>query len=195
MSPKSRQLLIYSLSLLPLFRDDGKLGEKYHRSNSMPSMDIISEVEETELRNAVENSRRELSSRFDFRGKEAEIDYKDFIVTLKAEDDFQCRQLVDILRIQLSKRDVDPSAMEVEDKAIHSGKTFSLKVSFKQGIDSLIAKKLVKQIKDSKIKVQAAIQGDTVRITGKKRDDLQAVMRLAKESDLGQPFQFDNFRD
>jgi uncharacterized protein YajQ (UPF0234 family) len=117
------------------------------------------------------------------------------VVTLKSEDDFICKQLVDILRIQLSKRNVDPSSMEVDDKAVHSGKTFSLKVNFKQGIDSLIAKKLVKAIKDSKLKVQAAIQGDSVRITGKKRDDLQAVMRLAKESDLGQPFQFNNFRD
>jgi cyclic-di-GMP-binding protein len=171
------------------------LNKNIEGARAMPSMDIVSEVNAEELRNAVENSRRELSSRFDFRGKEAEIEHKEFIVTLKAEDDFQCRQLVDILRIQLSKRDVDPSSMEVDDKAIHSGKTFSLKVTFKQGIESLVAKKLVKQIKDSKLKVQAAIQGDSVRVTGKKRDDLQAVMRLAKESDLGQPFQFNNFRD
>ncbi|KVX02831.1 YajQ family cyclic di-GMP-binding protein [Shewanella frigidimarina] len=161
----------------------------------MPSMDIVSEVDEEELRNAVENSRREVAGRFDLRGKEIEIDLKDNVVTLKSEDDFICKQLVDILRIQLSKRNVDPSSMEVDDKAVHSGKTFSLKVNFKQGIDSLVAKKLVKAIKDSKLKVQAAIQGDSVRITGKKRDDLQAVMRLAKESELGQPFQFDNFRD
>ncbi|GIU50753.1 MULTISPECIES: YajQ family cyclic di-GMP-binding protein [Shewanella] len=161
----------------------------------MPSMDIVSEVDEVELRNAVENSRRELAGRFDFRGKEAEIEHKDHTVTLKAEDDFQCRQLVDILRIQLSKRNVEPSAMDVDEKSVHSGKTFSLKVNFKQGIDTLIAKKLVKQIKDSKLKVQSSIQGDSVRVTGKKRDDLQAVMRLAKESELGQPFQFNNFRD
>ncbi|GGP86861.1 YajQ family cyclic di-GMP-binding protein [Shewanella ulleungensis] len=161
----------------------------------MPSMDVISEIDEEELRNAVENSRREVSSRFDLRGKEIEIDLKDNVVTLKAEDDFICKQLVDILRMQLSKRNVDPSAMEVDDKAIHSGKTFSLKVNFKQGIDTLVAKKLVKAIKDSKLKVQSAIQGEKVRVTGKKRDDLQAVMRLAKESELGQPFQFDNFKD
>ncbi|AZG74421.1 YajQ family cyclic di-GMP-binding protein [Shewanella livingstonensis] len=161
----------------------------------MPSMDIVSEVDEEELRNAVENSRREVAGRFDLRGKEIEIDLKDNVVTLKSEDDFICKQLVDILRIQLSKRNVDPSSMEVDDKAIHSGKTFSLKVNFKQGIESLTAKKLVKAIKDSKLKVQAAIQGDKVRITGKKRDDLQAVMRLAKESELDQPFQFDNFKD
>ncbi len=85
--------------------------------------------------------------------------------------------------------------MEVDEKAIHSGKTFSLKVKFKEGIETLIAKKLVKLIKDSKLKVQASIQGEKVRVTGKKRDDLQAVMALARESELGQPFQFDNFKD
>lgn len=161
----------------------------------MPSMDIVSEVNEVELRNAVDNTKRELATRFDFRGKEANVEYKDHVVTLTAEDDFQCQQLVDILRMQLSKRSVDPSSMEVDDKAIHSGKTFSLKVKFKEGIETLVAKKLVKQIKDSKLKVQASIQGEKVRVTGKKRDDLQAVMALARESELGQPFQFDNFKD
>ncbi|GGI83360.1 UPF0234 protein [Shewanella hanedai] len=161
----------------------------------MPSMDIVSEVDEVELRNAVDNSVRELKTRFDFRGKEASIEYKDHIVTLSAEDDFQCQQLVDILRMQLSKRNVDPSAMDVDDKSVHSGKTFSLKVRFKEGIEVLTAKKLVKMIKDSKLKVQSSIQGDSVRITGKKRDDLQAVMALARESGLDQPFQFNNFRD
>ncbi|MGL4613637.1 YajQ family cyclic di-GMP-binding protein [Shewanella sp.] len=161
----------------------------------MPSMDIVSEVNEVELRNAVDNTKRELATRFDFRGKEASVEYKDHVVTLTAEDDFQCKQLVDILRMQLSKRNVDPSSMDVDEKAIHSGKTFSLKVKFKEGIDTLVAKKLVKLIKDSKLKVQAAIQGEKVRVTGKKRDDLQAVMALARESELGQPFQFDNFKD
>ena len=161
----------------------------------MPLMDIVSEVDEVELRNAVDNSVRELKTRFDFRGKEASIEYKDHIVTLSAEDDFQCQQLVDILRMQLSKRNVDPSAMDVDDKSVHSGKTFSLKVRFKEGIEVLTAKKLVKMIKDSKLKVQSSIQGDSVRITGKKRDDLQAVMALARESGLDQPFQFNNFRD
>lgn len=161
----------------------------------MPSMDIVSEVNEVELRNAVDNSKRELATRFDFRGKDASVEYKDHVVTLTAEDDFQCQQLVDILRMQLSKRNVDPASMEVDDKAVHSGKTFSLKVKFKEGIEALVAKKLVKLIKDSKLKVQASIQGEKVRVTGKKRDDLQAVMALARESDLGQPFQFDNFKD
>ncbi len=161
----------------------------------MPSMDIVSEIDKVELKNAVDNSSRELSNRFDFRGKQAGIELNDFVVTVSAEDNFQCQQLVDIFRMQLSKRNVDPAAMDVDEKAVHSGKTFSLKIRFKQGIETDVAKKLVKLIKGSMLKVQAAIQGDSLRVTGKKRDDLQAVMRLARESDLGQPFQFNNFRD
>ncbi|WP_028775219.1 YajQ family cyclic di-GMP-binding protein [Shewanella waksmanii] len=161
----------------------------------MPSMDIVSEVNEVELRNAVDNTKRELDSRFDFRGVETDIVYKDHQVSLSSESDFQCQQMVDMLRNQLSKRNVDPASMDVSDKAVHSGKTFSIKVTFKEGIESLVAKKLVKLIKDSKLKVQAAIQGDSIRVTGKKRDDLQRVMGIARESDLGQPFQFNNFRD
>ncbi|WP_133407902.1 YajQ family cyclic di-GMP-binding protein [Parashewanella tropica] len=161
----------------------------------MPSMDIVSEVDKVELRNAVDNAKRELSNRFDFRGKEACIELNDFVVTLTAEDDFQCKQLVDIFRMQMSKRNLDPAAMDVDETAVHSGKTFSLRARFKEGIETDTAKKLVKLIKASKLKVQAQIQGDSLRVTGKKRDDLQAVMRLAKESDLGQPFQFNNFRD
>lgn len=161
----------------------------------MPSMDIVSEVKKEEVRNAVDNTKRELDTRFDFRGKNANVELKDLVVTLSAEDEFQCNQLVDMLRMQLSKRDVDPASMEVDEKAVHSGKTFSLKVKFKEGIEALTAKKLVKLIKDSKLKVQAAIQGDSIRVTGKKRDDLQAVMRIARESELDQPFQFNNFKD
>lgn len=161
----------------------------------MPSFDIVSEIELTEVRNAVENSTRELATRFDFRGKEASFELNGEQVVLKAEDDFQINQMLDILRGNLVKRNVDTKAMEVDEKPTHTGKTFSSNVKFKQGIESLIAKKLVKEIKASKIKVQAAIQGEKIRITGKKRDDLQAVMTLARESDSEQPFQFDNFRD
>jgi len=161
----------------------------------MPSFDIVSEIELTEVRNAVENSTRELATRFDFRGKEASFALNGEQVVLKAEDDFQINQMLDILRSNLVKRKVDTKAMEVDEKPQHTGKTFSSNVKFKQGLEDLIAKKLVKEIKSSKIKVQAAIQGDKIRITGKKRDDLQAVMALVRESDHEQPFQFDNFRD
>ena len=99
------------------------------------------------------------------------------------------------MRIQLVKRGIDPTVIECNDEALHSGKTFSLHVNFKQGIASDVSKKLVKMVKDKKLKVQAAVQGDEVRISGKKRDDLQAVMAAVREADLGQPFQFKNFRD
>ncbi|MEZ8625458.1 YajQ family cyclic di-GMP-binding protein [Vibrio splendidus] len=160
----------------------------------MPSFDIISEVEAVELRNAVDNANRELSTRFDFRGVEASFDYKDESVKLTAQDDFQLKQMRDILRSNLTKRNVDPNAMEAK-AADQTGRTWHQTVVFKQGIETDVAKKIVKLIKDNKVKVQASIQGDKVRVTGKKRDDLQAVMALVRSGELGQPFQFDNFRD
>ncbi|MCC4783820.1 YajQ family cyclic di-GMP-binding protein [Vibrio lentus] len=160
----------------------------------MPSFDIISEVEAVELRNAVDNANRELSTRFDFRGVEASFDYKDESVKLTAQDDFQLKQMRDILRSNLTKRNVDPNAMEAK-AADQTGRTWHQTVIFKQGIETDVAKKIVKLIKDKKVKVQASIQGDKVRVTGKKRDDLQAVMALVRSGELGQPFQFDNFRD
>ncbi|MEH6616264.1 MAG: YajQ family cyclic di-GMP-binding protein [Porticoccus sp.] len=161
----------------------------------MPSFDIVSEVEQEEIRNATENTQRELTTRFDFRGVDTKVEFKDGEVTLSTEADFQCQQLLDMLRGNLVKRKVDPYVIDVDEEALHSGKTFSLQVRFKQGIDQPMAKKIVKLVKEAKMKVQAAIQGDKIRITGKKRDDLQAVMALVRGADLGQPFQFDNFRD
>ncbi len=160
----------------------------------MPSFDIVSEVEKEEVRNAVENATRELDTRYDFRGVEASFVWSKDETTLTAEADIQLQQMEDMLRNQLIKRGVNPETMDVS-KPVHSGKTYSIKVTFKEGIDAPTAKKLVKLIKDSKIKVQAAIQDEQVRITGKKRDDLQATMALVRESDLEQPFQFTNFRD
>ncbi|AAW85735.1 YajQ family cyclic di-GMP-binding protein [Aliivibrio fischeri] len=160
----------------------------------MPAFDIVSEVDNVELKNAVDNATRELATRFDFRGVDASFELKGENIKIKAEDDFQLSQLVDILRGNLAKRGVDARAMDIKD-AVHSGKNFYQDIDFKQGVDTLIAKKLVKEIKASKIKVQAAIQGEQLRITGKKRDDLQAVMALVREGDFGQPFQFTNFRD
>ena len=160
----------------------------------MPSFDIVSEIDAQEVRNAVENASRELTTRFDFRGVEASFEWTVKETTVSAEADFQLQQMVDILRNKLSKRGIDTQTMDVGGP-VHSGKTFSLKVSFKEGIDTAMAKKVVKLVKDNKLKVQAAIQGEQVRITGKKRDDLQAAIALVKESNLGQPFQFTNFRD
>lgn len=160
----------------------------------MPSFDIVSEFDSHELQNAVENAQRDLSTRFDFRGVDASIEWKDPEVVLAAEADFQVNQMRDILINALVKRKIDPNTMD--SSAIeHSGKFFKQGVKFKEGIEKDVAKKLVKLIKDSKIKVQAAIQGEELRVTGKKRDDLQAVMSLVREANLGQPFQFKNFRD
>lgn len=160
----------------------------------MPSLDIVSEINLEDVRNATENATRELDTRFDFRGVEASFEWKSPVVTIKAEADFQINQMVDILRGQLAKRQIDAKALTLGSSQ-HSGKTFSRTVTFKEGIEQPVAKKLVKLIKDSKLKVQAAIQGEQLRVTGKKRDDLQAVMKLVREADLEQSFQFTNFRD
>jgi len=159
----------------------------------MHSLDIVSEVDSAEILNATNNTALELTTRFDFRGVDANITLANDVVTLKAEADFQCQQLLDIFATQLVKRKIDPTVMEYDEEAFHSGKTFSLNVSFKQGIAADVSKKLVKLIKEKKLKAQ--VQGDEVRVTGKKRDDLQAVMASVREASLGQPFQFKNFRD
>lgn len=160
----------------------------------MPSFDIVSEVKMNEVLNAVDNANRELATRFDFRGVEASFEMTKEEVKLEADADFQLKQMVEILRAALLKRNIENSSMEAGD-SVHSGKRFHLNVKFKQGIEKEVAKKLVKLIKDSKIKVQVAIQGDEVRVTGKKRDDLQEAMALVRGADLGQPMQFQNFRD
>jgi len=160
----------------------------------MPSFDIVSEIDLFELKNSVDNGSRELSTRYDFRGVEASIILEKNIVKLTAEHDKQLRQLADILRTNLVKRDIEASAM-VLNTPTYSGKKCGQVVKFKEGVDKEIAKKLVKLIKAEKLKVQVAIQGEQLRVTGKKRDDLQAVMAFIKRADLGQPFQFNNFRD
>lgn len=163
----------------------------------MPSFDIVSEVEMSEVRNAVENAQRELTSRWDFKNVEAsfELNEKNESIKVTSVSDFQVLQLIDILREKMSKRGIDGAVLNVPDDIVHSGKTYSVEVTLKEGIDAAIAKKIIKLIKDSKLKVQAQIQGEQVRVTGKARDDLQGVMALVRSGDLGQPFQFNNFRD
>lgn len=163
----------------------------------MPSFDIVSEIDMPEVRNGVENATRELTTRWDFRNVPASFELNEKNETIKAssESDFQVQQLLDILRDKLAKRGIDGGALEIPETLEHSGKTYSITVKLKQGIDKELAKKIVKLIKDSKLKVQAQIQGEQVRVTGKARDDLQAVITLVKGAELGQPFQFNNFRD
>ncbi|ODP99884.1 YajQ family cyclic di-GMP-binding protein [Salinivibrio sp. SS2] len=160
----------------------------------MPSFDIVSEIDKVELKNAVDNASRELATRFDFRGVEASFELDKETVKVTAEADFQLNQMMDILRNNLAKRGVDSRAMDIQDM-VHSGKSFSQQVKFKNGIETPVAKKITKAIKDAKMKVQTQIQGEQVRVTGKKRDDLQAVIQLVKDGDFEQPFQFENFRD
>lgn len=163
----------------------------------MPSFDIVSVVDLQEARNAVDNASREVESRFDFRGVEATFELNDANKTIKvlSESDFQVNQLLDILRAKLLKRGIEGTSLDVPEDIVHSGKTWFVEAKLKQGIESAVQKKIVKLIKDSKLKVQAQIQGEEIRVTGKSRDDLQSVMALVRGGDLGQPFQFKNFRD
>lgn len=161
----------------------------------MPSFDIVSEVDMNEARHACDNANRELATRFDFRGVEASFEYIDEKIKMTAEGDFQLQQMTDMLRAKCSKRGLDPESVDSSAKIDISGKTYTKVVTFRQGIEQDMAKKIVKLIKDAKMKVQASIQGDKVRVTGKKRDDLQQAMQLVRSGELGQPFQFNNFRD
>ncbi|CUS48569.1 MAG: YajQ protein [Idiomarinaceae bacterium HL-53] len=161
----------------------------------MPSFDIVSEIDRVELKNTVDNAQRELTTRFDFRNVEASIELSDLTVTLLSESDFQVLQLLEILRNNATKRGISLAGADMDEKPVHSGKTFSTRITFKQGIESPLAKQIVKLIKESKIKVQASIQGEKVRVTGKKRDDLQQTIALLKASDIELPLQYENFRD
>ena len=160
----------------------------------MPSFDVVSEVNAHELANAVDQANRELETRFDFRGSGATFELSDFVVTLAAPNEFQVRQMRPILTDKLGRRKIDVGAMKPEEPEVALSKT-QQKIVLRNGIDSDHARKIVKSIKESKLKVQASIQGEQVRVTGKKRDDLQAVMQLLKKAGVGQPLQFTNFRD
>ena len=161
----------------------------------MPSFDIVSEITMHEVRNAVENANRVLSTRYDFRGVEAVIELNDETVKVTTESEFQLEQLIEILIGAFVKRGIEHSSLDIPSESEHHGKLYSKEIKLKQGIETEMAKKITKLVKDSKIKVQTQIQGEQVRVTGKSRDDLQAVIQLVKGAELGQPFQFNNFRD
>lgn len=160
----------------------------------MPSFDVVSEVDKHELSNAVDQSNREIKTRFDFKGSNANIQINDKELILTAESDFQIRQMLDIMHSKMVKRGIDISCLkpgdieEVGNKAI-------LKILVREGLDADLARKIVKMIKQNKLKVQAAVQGEQVRITGKKRDDLQFCMQNIKQAKFDIPLQFNNFRD
>lgn len=160
----------------------------------MPSFDVVSEVDFHEVTNAVDQANRELQTRFDFRGVEAKFERNEDVIRVTAEAEIQLDQMVEILRQKMVKRSIDPKVMDIGDQE-HIGKLLHKNIKIQQGVESLLAKKIVKMIKDRKMKVQSAIQGDKVRVTGKKRDDLQQVISMLKEEELEVPLQFNNFRD
>ena len=160
----------------------------------MPSFDVVSELDGHEVANAVDQANREVDNRFDFKGTGSRFELADFVVSLEAQADFQLKQMMEILTQKLARRGVDVACMDPQEPEIALNKARQ-KVVLKHGVDSDTARKIVRMIKDSKLKVQAAIQGDQVRVTGKKRDDLQSVIQALKGAELGVPLQYKNFRD
>lgn len=160
----------------------------------MPSFDVVSDFDAHEATNAVDQANREVANRFDFKGTGSKFEFDGQLILLTSQSDFQLKQMLDILRLKLSKRGVDIACMQVEDPEF-SGSVARQKVILRRGIETQMAKDLLKKIKGSKLKVQAAIQGDRLRVSGKKRDDLQSVIAMLKKTDVGLPLQYENFRD
>jgi cyclic-di-GMP-binding protein len=162
----------------------------------MPSFDAVSELDEHELTNAVDQANRELSQRFDFKDTGAiyELSAKEMTVTLKAPSEFQLKQMLDILKLRLGKRGIDTRCMDLQDPQSNLAQARQ-DVVLRHGVDADTGRKLQKMVKESKLKVQASIQGDKLRITGKSRDDLQDAMALLRKAELDRPLQFNNFRD
>jgi hypothetical protein len=161
----------------------------------MPSFDITSEINKVELRNAIDQCNKEVANRFDFKGSDARIEQSEFTLSVYADDDFKLKQLMDVFTGKCAKRSVDVRALEPKDVEKVSGDKIKQTVEVKNGIESDRAKKIVKLIKDAKLKVQASIQGTAVRVSGAKKDDLQAAIQLVKKDVADIPLQFQNFRD
>ena len=163
----------------------------------MPSFDVVSEVDMNELTNAVDQAQREIGNRYDFKGSSARVERADANLVAYGDSEFQLEQVTDILYQKLAKRGIDVAAVEPGKVETVGGDRAKQVLTVKQGIAAELAKKIVRTIKDSKLKVQAAIQGDQVRVTGKKRDDLQEAIALlrGKQAEFGQPLQYTNFRD
>ena len=160
----------------------------------MPSFDVVSEVDQHELKNALDQANREIGTRYDFKGSNANISQAGNDLTFEAEAEFQIKQMIPILKEKMSKRGIDASCLEFGD-VVEMNKRARQPAMVREGLDSDLARKMVKLIKNGKLKVQTAIQGEQLRITGKKRDDLQQVMQMLREAKLGIPLQFNNFRE
>ena len=160
----------------------------------MPSFDVVSEIDTHELTNAVDQAVRELGQRFDFKGTDAAFELEETTVTMTAPADFQLKQMLDILKLKVAKRGIDIACLEVKDPEVNLARAKQL-VILKHGIDADTGRKVSKLLKESKLKVQGQIQGDKVRVIGKKRDDLQEAIAFLRKAELGVPLQFNNFRD
>jgi hypothetical protein len=160
----------------------------------MPSFDVVSDFDAHEASNAIDQANREVGTRFDFKGTGSKFVLDGQLITLTSQSDFQLQQMLDIMRLKLVKRGIDLACLDEREPEM-TGSEAHQTVLLQKGIESDLARKLVKMIKSSKLKVQAAIQGDKLRISGKKRDDLQAAIALLKESDVDLPLQYENFRD
>jgi len=161
----------------------------------MPSFDVVSELDKHEVQNAVDNAIKELDRRYDLKGKGSfEFTEKDLLIKMTAEEGFQLEAMIEILKLALVKRKIDVQCLELKDP-FASGKVMKQEATLKEGIDKELAKKIVAHIKEAKLKVQAAIQGEQVRVTGKKRDDLQEAIAALRGHEFGMPLQFNNFRD
>jgi len=161
----------------------------------MPSFDVVSEVNQVEVRNAIDQANKELSTRFDFKGSDARVEYDGKAMTLFADDDFKLSQVTDIVVAKLTKRQVDVRSLKYADTEKISGNKVKQVVTVRTGVEQELAKKIVKLLKESRLKVQASIQGDAVRVTGAKRDELQNAIALVRKSITDYPLQYENFRD
>jgi len=161
----------------------------------MPSFDIVSEVDQVELRNAVDQANKEITNRFDFKGSDARIELGDKLLTQFADDEFKLGQVYDVLTAKLAKRGVDVRCMDKQEPQKISGNKVKQEIKLKIGVETELAKKIVRLLKDSKLKAQASIQGDTVRVSGAKRDTLQEAIALVKKTITDVPLQYNNFRD
>jgi len=161
----------------------------------MPSFDIVSEVNQVEVRNAIDQANKEVSTRFDFKGSDARVEYDGKAMTLYADDDFKLKQVTDILVAKLTRRQVDIRSLDYGNAEKISGNKMKQAVKVRTGVEQDLAKKVVKLLKESKLKVQGSIQGDAVRVSGTKKDDLQAAIALIRKSIADYPLQYQNFRD
>lgn len=161
----------------------------------MPSFDIVSKTDLAEVENAVQGVLREIGTRFDFKGSKCSIERKEALITLLADDDMKLRQMQELLRGYMVRRKLDASALEFKDPQKAAGNALRQEVVVKQGIDQTLGKRIVKELKDSKLKVQVSIQGDELRVSGKKKDDLQEAIAFVRAMKIEQPLQYQNFRD